>query len=105
MTTKALGLIGIATKAGKITIGTEAVLERIEKKKTYLVIMAKDASNKAKENMGYACKKNGIHFLQFESVEALSHWVGKSNKSVICINEKNLGEEIYKIISGGEAIG
>lgn len=105
MNNKALGLIGIATKAGKVSFGTDAVLERILKKKTSLVIIAKDASNKAKENMNYVCKKNEIKIIDFESAETLSHAVGKSNKSVICINEKNLGEEIYKIICGGEAIG
>ncbi len=105
MNNKALGLIGIATKAGKVTFGTEAVLERIERKKTVLVIIATDSSEKAKENMKYACNKNGIQFIEFSSIDELSHTIGKNNKSVICINEKNLGEEIYKIICGGEAIG
>ena len=63
MNNKALGLIGIATKAGKVSFGTDAVLERILKKKTSLVIIAKDASNKAKENMNYVCKKNEIKII------------------------------------------
>ena len=105
MNNKALGLIGIATKAGKVTFGTEAVLEKIERKKTVLVIIAADSSEKAKENMKYACNKNDIQFIEFSSIDELSHTIGKNNKSVICINEKNLGEEIYKIICGGEAIG
>ena len=105
MNNKALGLIGIATKAGKVSFGTDAVLEKVEKKRTSLVIIAEDASNKAKENMRYFCEKNKIRFLEFESIKTLSHTIGKSNKSVICINEKNLGEEIYKIICGGGAIG
>ena len=105
MNNKAIGLIGIATKAGKVTFGTEAVLERIEKKKTILVIIAKDSSKKAKENMKFACNKNDIRLVEFSSIDEISHAIGKNNKSVICINEKNLGEEIYKIICGGGAIG
>ena len=105
MNNKALGLIGIATKAGKVSFGTEAVIERIEKKKTVLVIIAKDSSDKAKENMKHACNKNNIKMVEFSSIDEISHAIGKNNKSVICINDKNLGEEIYKIICGGEAIG
>ncbi len=105
MNNKAIGLIGLATKAGKVTFGTDAVLERIEKEKTNLVIIAKDASSKAKENMKFACNKNNIQVVEFSSIDEISHAIGKNNKSVICVNEKNLGEEIYKIICGGGAIG
>ena len=41
---KAIGLIGISTKAGKIAFGTEQVIEQIEKNKVKLVIVATDAS-------------------------------------------------------------
>lgn len=102
---RVLGLIGISTKAGKISFGTDAVLERIERKKTSLVIIAKDASERAKDNMRNACNKNEVRIIEFGTIEAISHAIGKNNKSVICINEKNIGEEIYKIICGGEAIG
>lgn len=105
MNNKALGMIGIATKAGKVTFGTEAVLERIEKKKTVLVVIAEDSSEKAKESMRFACNKNNIRIVEFSTIDEISHVTGKNNKSVICINEKNLGEEIYKIICGGGAIG
>lgn len=102
---KVLGLIGIATKAGKMAFGTESVIETIEKKKAKLVILAEDASEKAKKNMTYKCEKNGIPIVVFGTIDILSHAIGKDNKAAICIKDKNLGEEIYKIICGGEAIG
>ena len=49
--------------------------------------------------------KNEVRIIEFSTIVAISHAIGKNNKSVICINEKNIGEEIYKIICGGEAIG
>ena len=39
-----MGLIGLATRAGKIVFGTDACLEQIIKKNAKLVIVAKDAS-------------------------------------------------------------
>ena len=102
---RVLGLIGIATKAGKVIFGTEAVLEAIEKRKAKLVIIAEDASEKSKDNMIYSSSKKDIPIAVYGLIEDISHSIGRKNKSVICINDKNLGEEIYKIICGGEAIG
>ena len=100
-----LGLMGITAKAGKIAFGTEAVIESIEKKKAKLVIIAEDASDKSKDNMMHLCSKNQIPIVTFGTIETISKAIGKPNKSVISIKDKNLGEEINKIICGGEAIG
>ena len=102
---KVLGLIGISAKAGKIAFGSESVIETIEKNKAKLVIVASDSSDKTKENIAFKCEKNNIPIVTFGSIDKLSHAIGKDNKAVICIKDKNLSEEIYKIICGGEAIG
>ena len=39
MTNKVLGMMGLATKAGKIVFGYEACKQYISKKKIYLLIM------------------------------------------------------------------
>ena len=46
---KILGYLGISAKAGKIVFGTESCIEKIEKKKVKLVIVAEDAARKNKE--------------------------------------------------------
>jgi ribosomal protein L7Ae-like RNA K-turn-binding protein len=102
---KVLGLLGIATKAGKITCGTDAVLEEIKKKKAKIVLVAEDASNRTKENFQHLCENENIPIAIFGNIEDVSKAIGKQNKAVVCIKDKNLSEEIYKIIMGGEAIG
>lgn len=102
---KALGLIGISAKAGKIAFGTDQVIEEIERGKVKLVILAEDASRKTKENFVLLCKRKSIKVIIYEKKENLSKAIGKQNKAIIAIKDKNLGEEIYKIICGGEAIG
>jgi len=44
-------MLGLATKAGKITFGTEASTECINKKKAKLVIIAEDSSDKTKKKL------------------------------------------------------
>ena len=102
---RALGLIGISAKAGKVAFGTEQVQEGIERNKIKLVIVAEDASDRTKENFIRLATKHNVKMVIYQTIENLSRAIGKQNKAVIAIKDNNLGEEIYKIICGGEAIG
>ena len=51
-----MGLIGLATRAGKIVFGTDACLEQIIKRNAKLVIVAKDASERTIKNIKNKCK-------------------------------------------------
>lgn len=102
---KLIGMLGLATKAGKITFGTEASTECINKKKAKLVIIAEDSSDKTKKNFEFLCSKNNIPLLIIETIDNLSRAIGNKNKAIICIKDKNFANEISKIIYGGETIG
>lgn len=102
---KALGLIGISARAGKIVYGTDSCIDAIKKQKVKLLIVSNDASEKTKKNFKYYTQKYNIKICFFETVENLSKSIGKKNKVVIGILDENLAEEIEKIINGGEIIG
>lgn len=102
---KVLGLIGLSAKAGKIEYGADAVEEAIKRKKAKLVIVAEDAADRTKENFKFLCNKSNIYYVIFGEKEIISKAIGKNNKAIIAIKDKNLSNEIYKIICGGEAIG
>ena len=46
---KICGLIGLATKAGKIVAGTDACLEEIEKKNVKLLILASNVAERTRK--------------------------------------------------------
>ena len=102
---RVLGLIGLCTKAGKITFGTQACLEAIERRKVKLLIVADDAADRTKQNFTYQCKNCNIPIRIFGNIEELSKAIGQNNKAVIGIREKNLSDQITKIIDGGDVIG
>lgn len=95
------GLIGLATKAGKIAAGTEACLEAIEKKNAKLILIATDASERTKKSIKEKCEQYKIANYEMLEIEQISKAIGKSNKAVIGIKEKGLAEAIRKIINGG----
>ena len=102
---KVLRLLGLATRAGKIAFGTESVIDTIKKNKTSLVIVAKDAADRTKRNIQRIAEENNVPVKFYESIETLSKSIGKENKAIIAIKDKNFSSEILKIIDGGEIIG
>lgn len=102
---KVCGLLGLATRAGKVTFGTDACVSDIEKNKIDLIIVGTDASERTKSKFKDLCSSKGVKFLEHLTIEEISHAIGKNNKAVIGIKDVNFANEIEKIINGGEAIG
>ena len=110
---KYLNLIGFAAKSGKIAYGEEDILNGIEKGRISLTIIAKDMPEKAKnrmekklihayENLYFeiSClkKKEEIRVIIVGTKEENSSAVGKVNKPVIGIKDRNLAKGIIKSI-------
>ena len=105
MINKTLGLLGISAKAGKIISGTDIVLENIKKKKVKLIILAKDCSEKTKNNIKLISYKYKIPFKEFGTIEENSKAIGKNNRAIIGILDNKLATAILNKISGGEEFG
>lgn len=99
------GLLGLTAKAGKISFGTDSCLEMIEKKKVKLIIVAEDSSERTINNFREKCKQSNIDFYIFGKKDDLSKSIGKINKTVVGVKDKNLAGAIIKILNGGDVIG
>ncbi len=99
---KLYGMIGLATKAGKVVSGTDACMEAIEGKKVKLVILAKDAADRTKNQFKDICQQFNVPIYEICNIEDLSKSIGKANKAVVGIKEKGFIQAIKKIIDGGE---
>ena len=110
---KYLNLIGFTAKSGKIAYGEEDVLNGIEKGKISLTIIAKDMPEKAKNRMEKKLihayenlyfersglkEKEDIRVIIVGTKEENSSAVGKVNKPVIGIKDRNLAKGIIKSI-------
>lgn len=102
---KILGLIGLASRARKISYGADSVELQTQKGKVYLIILAQDSSERTKEKFQKISEKYNIPLIIIETIEILSKAIGKSNKAILGIEDINLSNEIQKIYNGGEAIG
>lgn len=105
MVNKVYGLLGISSKAGKIISGTDIILENLSRKKVKLVIIAEDASEKTIKNMKYYCIKENVEVIMYGNIEDNSKAIGKHNRAIIGVLDKNLADAIKKLIHGGEQFG
>lgn len=86
---------------GKIISGMDAVCEVVQKQKAKLVIVAEDASEKSKKNIRYVCTNNGINVIELSTIEDISNAIGKKNKAIIGIIDKNFADGIIKKCNRG----
>ncbi|MCI8518949.1 MAG: 50S ribosomal protein L7ae [Clostridia bacterium] len=86
---------------GKVISGMDAVTESVQKHKAKLVIVAQDTSEKSKKNIKYVCTNNGISVIELSTIELLSRSIGKKNKAIIGITDKNFSEGILEKCNRG----
>ncbi len=92
-------------RARKVCFGSDSVEEEIKKKKVFLVVIATDSSDRTKNRFINLCKENKIESIVISDIETISKAIGKNNKAIIGIKEKNISKQIQKILNGGESIG
>ena len=97
--------MGLAARAREVCFGADSVELQIKKKKVYLIIVAKDASNRTKDKFRNISDEYDIPIIIEGEIEILSKAIGKSNKAIIGIEDSHLASEIQKINNGGELIG
>ena len=87
---KIYSMLGIARKGGNISIGFDAAETDIEKKKSFLIIIASDASDKTKKNIKFICDKYNCQYIEFGEKEMLGKSLGRKVVSVLSIVDKNI---------------
>ena len=102
---KVYGLLGLCSKAGKIVSGMDAVKNEFNRNKLKMLIVAEDASEKTKETIKFEADKKKVPVLVMGTIQKNSLAIGKENRAIIGIKDKNIAEGIKKIICGGEAFG
>ncbi len=102
---KVYGLLGLSMKAGKLVFGSESCMDMLNKRKIRLLILADDSSNRTIDNFKRKCIDCDIPVYIFGSKENISKVIGKDNKTVLGIKDKNLANAIKKILDGGDVIG
>ena len=94
--------LGIAQRAGKIVSGENTLMSKGNFHKYALLIIAHDASPAVKKRFLGKADNNNVNYLLFGNKESLGNAIGKSPRTVLALNDRNISQKIMELI-GGEA--
>ena len=100
-TERAVGLMGLAVRAGKVVFGTPMVCDAMRSgKKLYLVVEASDSSENTHKRITDRCAYYGVTHMRIGvGTSALAHALGKSGDlAVAAITDKGMAEAVVKLL-------
>ncbi|OZU90281.1 50S ribosomal protein L7ae [Virgibacillus indicus] len=93
-----LNMIGLAYKAGKCSLGEDAIVRDIQQKKAKLVLLASDTGVQTKKKLTDKCKFYKVPFLVADDRETLSQAIGKSQRVAIAILDAGFADKIKSLL-------
>ncbi|MGJ9458897.1 L7Ae/L30e/S12e/Gadd45 family ribosomal protein [Oceanobacillus sp. CF4.6] len=93
-----LNLIGLAQRAGKLSLGEETILKDIRSNRAKLVLLASDIGPQTKKKLTNKCKYYEVPFIIADDRETLSNAIGKSHRVAIAILDAGFATKIKSLL-------
>ncbi len=93
---KVTSLLGLATKAGKISSGEFMTEKMVKAGKAYLVMVAEDASDNTKKKFENMCEFYEVPICFFSEKESLGHAMGKELRASLAVVDEGFAKAIKK---------
>lgn len=95
---KALSLIGLATKAGKTVSGEFSTEKSVKTGKCFLVLVAGDASDNTKKKFRNMCTFYEVPLYFLSDKETMGRAMGKEFRASLAVQDENFAKAIMKIL-------
>ncbi|MFP4286347.1 MAG: L7Ae/L30e/S12e/Gadd45 family ribosomal protein [Candidatus Izemoplasmataceae bacterium] len=95
-TSKILNLLGLAKRAGKIIDGEGRVLSSFKSEKSMLIFLASDTGENIKKKILDKARFYQVEVNQTYTTDELSRAIGKNNRKVLALIDKNFIDLIAK---------
>ena len=89
-----LQLLGLAQRAGAVKSGEFMTENTIKDGKSFLCIVASDASDNTKKQFEDMCKYHKVPYIAYGTKESLGHAIGKEFRASLCVTNENLANGI-----------
>ena len=93
--TKAMGLLGLAKRAGRVVSGESACKEAIRFGKSYLILLAVNTSKSITDS----CKFYDVPYVVTGTKESLGAAIGNEFNAVVSVNDEGFANGILKHIN------
>ena len=99
MQNNGLGLLGLCKKAGRMVSGDYACRDALSKGKTYVILLASDASEHLKRSYKGLCRDYGIPCLQYVTKAEIGRACGRETAAVISINDEGFSKQFVRLLT------
>lgn len=96
---KALGLIGMAKRAGRLCGGADMVEDAVRSGRARLVVIASDAAKNSKKSITDCCVYYKVKYLIYSDKEQLGKAIGADNTAAVSVNDEGLAEAVSNRIA------
>jgi ribosomal protein L7Ae-like RNA K-turn-binding protein len=97
---RALSMLGIAAKAGKVVSGEFATENAVKAGKAFLVITAEDASENTRKKFRDMADFYHLPILSYGTKDTLGGCIGKDYRSSLAVTDEKLAEAVRNKIDG-----
>lgn len=97
---RALGMLGLAARAGKLASGAFQVEKALESGAAKLVLMDESASKQTAETYTALCANKNVP-LEVLSEDELGQAIGKPGRVVAAVTDDSFSRKICELIHGG----
>jgi ribosomal protein L7Ae-like RNA K-turn-binding protein len=97
-----LGLLGLGQRGGNLVVGADGVRTALQGGKCLLVVMASDASQRAREKVVRLAQARGVTVVTGPAAEALGHQLGRPPVMAVGVRDAALARGIRQA-AGGQA--
>lgn len=97
-----LNMLGLAKRARKLSVGTDAVLDAVRSGKAPLAVIASDASERTRKQIGDKCAFYGVTLVSLEADRsALAASLGSKDGqiSACAVTDRNMAKKIESLFN------
>lgn len=95
---KVLNMLGLATRARRVTNGEEVTLDAIKQHQVQLVFLASDAGQSTKKRIENKCNSNNIPLVTEFTKTELSMATGALNRVVIGVTDSGFRKRMLELL-------
>ncbi|MBP3415428.1 MAG: ribosomal L7Ae/L30e/S12e/Gadd45 family protein [Clostridia bacterium] len=99
---KLLSMLGLARRAGKVSMGFDSAVGSAVKKESALILTAKDISPKSLKELKYALEECQVDIFEIPyDIDDLKSAVGKSVR-IISVNDSGFAAQVKRLLNAGK---
>lgn len=98
---KALSIIGLAQRAGKVVSGEFSTEKAVKTGKAVLVVVADDSSDNTKKMFSNMCAFYHVPLFFYSDKDRLGHAIGKQFRASLAVLDEGLGNAIKEHLEIG----